>query len=165
MELSSQLYALASLAGWMVPMSGLETSEKWKISYSFRNLTAISCVFSPWPPSIPSSQHYSPRWALASSTTSLHCSLSFVFSVHCFIFITLKSATTSLSNPIYKLLSSTFVSHPSKADCWVSEHIVFMLWGCQPHAQPPTWRTRVSVFIWVIALDLSGTGGPTSSVC
>ena len=44
---------------------------------------------------IPSSRHYSPGWALASSTTSLHCSLSFVFSIHCFMFTTFKSATTS----------------------------------------------------------------------
>jgi hypothetical protein len=40
----------------------------------------------------------------------------------------------------------------------------FMVWGCEPHAQPPTWRTRVSLFVWVITLDLSGMGGPTSSV-
>jgi hypothetical protein len=32
----------------------------------------------------PSSRRYSPGWALASSTTILHCSLSFVFSIHCF---------------------------------------------------------------------------------
>ena len=35
--------------------------------------------------------------------------------------------------------------------------------GCQPHAQPPTWRTRISLFVWVITFDLSGMGGPTSS--
>jgi len=44
---------------------------------------------------LPSSRRYSPGWALASSTTSLHCSLSFVFSIHCLIFITFKPATTS----------------------------------------------------------------------
>jgi hypothetical protein len=89
--------------------------------------------------------------------------ISFVFSIHCFILITFKSATT-LSNLTSKLLSSSFVFHPSKADCWVSEQIIFMVWGCQPHAQPPTWRTRVSLFIWVIALDLSGMGGLTGSI-
>ena len=31
-------------------------------------------------------------------------------------------------------------------------HIFFMGWGCQPHAQPPTWRTRVSHLVWVITL-------------
>jgi hypothetical protein len=31
--------------------------------------------------------------------------------------------------------------------------------GCQPCAQPPTWRARVSLFVWVITLDQSGMGG------
>jgi hypothetical protein len=38
-----------------------------------------------------------------------------------------------------------------------------MGWRYQPHAQPPTRRTRVSVFVWVITFDLSGMGGPTGS--
>jgi hypothetical protein len=29
--------------------------------------------------------------------------------------------------------------------------------------QPPTWRTRVSLFVWVITFNLSGMGGPASS--
>jgi hypothetical protein len=33
------------------------------------------------------------------------------------------------------------------------------------HAKHPTCRTRVSLFVWVITLDLSGMGGPTSSIC
>jgi hypothetical protein len=36
-------------------------------------------------------------------------------------------------------------------------------WGCQPHAQPPTWRTRVSLFVWVITFDLSSVGAPACS--
>ena len=36
--------------------------------------------------------------------------------------------------------------------------------GVYPHAQPPTWRTRVSLLVWVIILDLSGVGGHTSSI-
>jgi hypothetical protein len=35
-------------------------------------------------------------------------------------------------------------------------------WGCRPHAQPPTWRTRVSLFVWNFTLDLSGLGDPAS---
>jgi hypothetical protein len=31
-------------------------------------------------------------------------------------------------------------------------------------AKPHTWKTRVSLFVWVITLDLSGMGGPTSSI-
>jgi hypothetical protein len=29
--------------------------------------------------------------------------------------------------------------------------------------QPPTWRTRVSLFVWVITFDLSSMEGPASS--
>jgi len=39
--------------------------------------------------------------------------------------------------------------------------LVFTGQGGQPCAQPPTWRIRVSLFVWVIALDLSGMGGDT----
>jgi hypothetical protein len=27
---------------------------------------------------------------------------------------------------------------------------LFMGWGRQPHAKPPTWRARVSPFFWII---------------
>jgi len=64
----------------------------------------------------------------------------------------------------FHLLSSISVSHPSEADCWVSEQIIFTVWSYQPHAQPPTWSSRVSHFVWVITLDLSIMGGPTSSI-
>jgi hypothetical protein len=33
----------------------------------------------------------------------------------------------------------------------------------QSHAQPPTWRTSLSLFGWVITFDLSDMRGPTSS--
>jgi len=45
----------------------------------------------------------------------------------------------------------------------MSTNIFFMGWGCQPHAQPPTWRTRISLFVWVITFDLTGMDGLTSS--
>jgi len=32
------------------------------------------------------------------------------------------------------------------------------------HAQPPTWRTRVSFFVLPIVLGLSGNGGPNRSL-
>jgi hypothetical protein len=35
--------------------------------------------------------------------------------------------------------------------------------GCWSCSQPPTWRTRVSLFVWLLPFDLSGLGGPTSS--
>jgi hypothetical protein len=47
---------------------------------------------------------------------------------------------------------------PSEASLRFSEHRFFPGWGRYPHAQPPTWRTRVSLFVWVITFDLSGLG-------
>jgi hypothetical protein len=41
--------------------------------------------------------------------------------------------------------------------------IIFMVWGCQPHAQPPTWRTRVPLLVWAITFDLSDKWDPASS--
>jgi hypothetical protein len=41
--------------------------------------------------------------------------------------------------------------------------IIFMVWGCHPHTQPPTWRTRVPLLAWVITFDLSSKGDPVSS--
>jgi hypothetical protein len=29
-------------------------------------------------------------------------------------------------------------------------------------AQPPTWRARVTLFVWLLPFDLSGMGDPTS---
>jgi hypothetical protein len=53
--------------------------------------------------------------------------------------------------------------HPvSNFRSFSTEHF-FMGWGCQPHTQPPTWRTRVSLFVWVITSDLSGMGCSISS--
>jgi hypothetical protein len=41
--------------------------------------------------------------------------------------------------------------------------VFFTVRGPQPLAQPPTWRTRVSLSVWIIPFDLSGLGDPTSS--
>jgi hypothetical protein len=35
--------------------------------------------------------------------------------------------------------------------------------GCPPHAQPPTWRSRISLLVWHLPRNLSSTSGPTSS--
>jgi hypothetical protein len=45
-----------------------------------------------------------------------------------------------------------------------SRNNIFYGVGLLASAQPPTWRTRVSLFVWVITLDLSGMGDPTSSI-
>ena len=53
--------------------------------------------------------------------------------------------------------------HPVSSYRRFSRHIFFTGWGCQPHGQPPNWRTRVSHLDWGHHLDLSDMGGPTSS--
>jgi hypothetical protein len=45
----------------------------------------------------------------------------------------------------------------------VSEQLLFTVWGYYSHAQPPTWRTRVSPFVWLLPLDLSFMGDSSSS--
>ena len=51
----------------------------------------------------------------------------------------------------------------SEASLRFSEHRFFSRVGSSPHAQPPTSRTRVSLFVWAITFDLSGLGDPASS--
>ena len=58
-------------------------------------------------------------------------------------------------SPFWTIASSTL-------SIFLVEHI-FMGWGCQPHPQPPTWRTSVSLYVWVVAFDLSGMVRPASS--
>ena len=52
------------------------------------------------------------------------------------------------------------------ASAWGFVTIFFFLQGevVSLMPNPPTWRARVSLFVWVITLDLSGIGGPTSSI-
>jgi hypothetical protein len=47
--------------------------------------------------------------------------------------------------------------------CRLINKFVFTGLGCQPNAQPPTWRTMVSLLVWNVTLDLSGLGDPASS--
>lgn len=56
--------------------------------------------------------------------------------------------------------------HPSSCEfsCIVfSASFCFMGLGCQFKAQPQTWRTRVSLFVWNLTLHLSCLGAPSSS--
>jgi hypothetical protein len=45
---------------------------------------------------------------------------------------------------------------------WFLNNLVSTVWG-YPHAQPQTWRTRVSLCFWLLPLDLFGIGGLISS--
>jgi hypothetical protein len=62
---------------------------------------------------------------------------------------------------LFSLILHSF--HPSKADYLVPEQFSFYGVRLLVHAQPPTWRTRVSLFVWLLPLDLSGMGDSTSS--
>ena len=42
--------------------------------------------------------------------------------------------------------------HPVSSFRKFSRYKFFMGWGCQPHAKPPTCRTRLSHFVWDITL-------------
>jgi hypothetical protein len=70
--------------------------------------------------------------------------------------VTLKTSATAALQP---LVGFGFLS----LLCRFRNSLFFMGWGCQPHAQPPTWRSRVSLFVWVITFDLCGMGDPISS--
>jgi hypothetical protein len=62
----------------------------------------------------------------------------------------------------WALASWTICLH-SRLTVWFLNNLVLIVWGCQPHVQPPTWRTRIFLFVWLLLLDLSGMGYPTSS--
>ena len=80
---------------------------------------------------------------------------------------------------IYISVSKRFLHCPSpRLHCFLSSHwpsfeplsrffsmCVFFLGdgGSGPSTQPPTWRTSVSLFVWVLSFDLSSNGGRTSS--
>jgi hypothetical protein len=53
--------------------------------------------------------------------------------------------------------------HPSEADYPVSEQFSFYGVRLLASSHSPTWRTRVSLFVWLLPLDLSGMDAPTSS--
>jgi hypothetical protein len=51
----------------------------------------------------------------------------------------------------------------SEADCLVPKQFSFYDVRLLASRPTPTWRTRVSLFVWLLPLDLSGMGDPTSS--
>jgi hypothetical protein len=46
---------------------------------------------------------------------------------------------------------------------WISKQLDFCGLRLLASRPNPTWKTRVSLFVWLLPLDLSGLGGPTSS--
>jgi hypothetical protein len=51
----------------------------------------------------------------------------------------------------------------SRIVCQVSWQQILTGWGRQPHTQPSTLWTRVSLLVWHLPRNLSNMGGPTSS--
>jgi len=72
----------------------------------------------------------------------------------------------------YKQTSHSKFSLVNPFSCWVvfvvstwfpileasQQKMFFMGLGCQPNSQPPTWRSRVPLFVWAITFHLSGLG-------
>jgi hypothetical protein len=53
-------------------------------------------------------------------------------------------------SPLRTLASNTILTQLYR----LCNIFVFTGLGCQPNAQPPTWRTRVSLLDWNLTLDL-----------
>jgi hypothetical protein len=79
-------------------------------------------------------------WTQVTSTST---NVSFVLPLHSFFSALQLGVSFALLNNLPQFFS------PSEADYVVSEQ--FTVW-CQPHAQPSTWRTRVSLFVRLLPL-------------
>jgi hypothetical protein len=102
---------------------------------------------------------YSPYRVLGSSTRYFQNSLSLALVFHASM--PSNSTPGSLIAIAVFVLCSFFLSEACHEV--LKQYFFFKGWGCQPHAQPATWRTRASLFWGVITFDLSGMGGPSSS--
>ena len=105
------------------------------ISFPFHSICGATALSGPWPPSQDASIH--PRFQLFSSHQ--------------------KSIHIPCSQVVVCLLN------PSEASLKFLERKFFSGVGSYPHAQPPSWRARMSLFVWVITFDLSGLRDPASS--
>jgi hypothetical protein len=57
----------------------------------------------------------------------------------------------------------SLIFHPSEADYLVPEQFSFYGERFLASRTTPTWTTRVSLFVWLLPLDLPCMGTPTSS--
>jgi hypothetical protein len=114
---------------------------------------------------LPSPRHYSSGWTLASWTICLHSSLFFICSHGEASNGRIKKweeCGRKRSWSAYFYWFSIHSIHP-RLIIWFLNNLVFTLWGSYSHAQPPTWRTRAFLFVWLLPLELSGMGDSTSS--
>jgi hypothetical protein len=102
---------------------------------------------------------YSPFLALASLIRRLHSSLFSALLLHPLI----PSSIPLNNHFLFLVAKSSYICYLSEASLRFSQYKFFYGVGLHPYAQPPTWRTRVSLFVWVITFDLSGLGVPASS--
>jgi hypothetical protein len=104
------------------------------------NAETITCIL-----------HALPSWC-SSSTLCHHLLYDQNIMINC------SSSTFPLLNPCSWCVVCPVLDFRSLSN------IFFTGWDFQPHTQPPTWRTRVSLFVSVITFDLSGTWCHTNSI-
>jgi hypothetical protein len=75
----------------------------------------------------------------------------------CLLLFVIKKIFTPWHYSSFRTLAASHIL------CEVSWQKICTGWGRQPHAQPPTWRTRVSLLVWHLPRNLSGMGGRTST--
>jgi hypothetical protein len=111
---------------------------------------------------LPSPRRYSSGWDLASWIINLHLSICSYDEASNGRMKKWEECGWKRSWPTYFRWFCVHSIHPRPIICFPN-NLVFTVWGCYSDAQPPTWRTRVSLFVWLLPLDLSGMGAPTSS--
>ena len=143
----------------------------FQFKFYWKNLVQFNIPFHIW--------CYSPFQALASLIWCLHSSLFSALLLHPLISSSCNAPLWTTSTHL--VLGNVQTFHVPKINSF-SLHpgrLLFVkpiqgIWGflnansfprCghHPHTQPPTWRTRVSIFVWVITFDLSSLGDPASS--
>ena len=108
-------------------------------------------------------RRYSPFRTLASLIRHLHSSLFAALLLHPLIPRSCRPSMYQRPFPFPYSQVVVCLLIPSKASLRFSEHRFFSGVESDPHAQPPTWRTRVSLHVWAIPFDVSGLGDPASS--
>jgi hypothetical protein len=66
-----------------------------------------------------------------------------------------------ISSIVILITGTTVLCEPWPSPGFLN-NIIFTVRDFEPQAQPPTWRTSVTLFVWLLPHDLSSQGGPTS---
>jgi hypothetical protein len=89
------------------------------------------------------------QWRLRTCISVYLPVILLIFLLYCHLSPSWTLPSSSIARPhLFRSLPT------SKILTWLS---------CLPHARPPTWKTRISRFVWVIYFDLSFTAGSTYS--